>query len=589
MKNNIYQRFYSYLKPHLSQLAIVIIALIITSSSILSFGLVLRHVVDSSAEGQFSVYSFIPAFGITLIFAVASFIRAFSIYAICEKVICKIRQDAYIHLNYISPYHFEIQKTSDIISRLTNDSLIVATAISDTFSFALRNGLTAIGCGSLMLYVSPKLGFYILIIIPILVPMIVFAGKKVRKTSKQNQEAISTLSSDIEETFNAIKTIQSFNIQEQKITNFIDLSNKVLNSNLARLIVSSSLVSVIIFLILSGILIVIVLGLSEVTQGNLSSGDLSSFIFYSLMGATSLAGIANIVSDSQRSFAAAERLFGLFDLGESNIRSCSIPVANVLPANDGSQNIKFQNITFYYPARPEEKILDDISFEIKAGEFIGVVGKSGCGKTTIISLLEKFYTLSEGAIFVGDKDIKDIPNHELRNIMALVPQDPFIFSASAKENIMIGNMEASDEEVFEAAKKAGIYDFLIKLPQAFDTYVGEKGVMLSGGQKQRIAIARAFLKKPKILLLDEATSALDAAHEEDVHNSIKHLDKNMTVIAIAHRIATIQDADRIFVMEKGKISAVGTHAELLKKSGLYQELAYNVNLRADSVIARNFT
>jgi ATP-binding cassette subfamily B protein len=576
---NIYRRFYSYLKPHLGQLAIVIIALLVTSSSILSFGLVLRHVIDTSAGGYFSISSFIPILGIIFIFATASFIRAYSIYAICEKIICKIRQDAYIHLNYISPFHFEIQKTSDIISRLTNDSLVVATAISDTFSFALRNGLTAIGCAVLMLYVSPQLGLYILAIIPVLVPLIVFAGKKVRKTSKQNQEAISTLSSDIEETFNAIKTIQSFNIQEQKISHFINLSNNVLHSNLARLVVSSSLVSSIIFLILSGILIVIILGLNEVAQGNLSAGDLSSFLFYSLMGATSLAGIANIVSDFQRSIAAAERLFGLFDLGEEN--QPMTPKDKILDSyyvnkKIAHDDIIFKNVNFYYPARPEEKILDNISFQIKNGEFIGIVGKSGCGKTTIISLLEKFYNSYDGSISLGEKNIKDIPNLELRNIMALVPQDPFIFSASAKDNILIGNMKATDEEVFEAAKKAGIYDFLIKLPQAFDTYVGEKGVMLSGGQRQRIAIARAFLKKPQILLLDEATSALDATHEEDVHKAIKSQNDGMTVIAIAHRILTIKDADRIFVMEKGKITAVGTHEELLEQSKLYRDLAYNM-------------
>ncbi len=567
---NIYRKFYNYLKPHLSQLLIVILALITTSSSILSFGLALRYVIDSN-DGKFSFYSFTPIFGIILVFSVASFIRSYSIYAICEKLICKVRQDAYIHLNYISPYHFEIQKTSDIISRLTNDALIVAGAISDTFSFALRNGLTAIGCAILMVYVSPKLGFYTFAIIPVLVPLIVIAGKKVRKTSKQNQEAISLLSSDIEETFNAIKTIQSFNIQKPKIENFKNLSNDVLNSNLARLKISSSLVATIIFMILSGILLIMLLGLNEVAKGNISSGDLTSFIFYALMGATSLAGIANIVSDSQRSLAAAERLFGIFDLGIEPKKNHQ----NIVPGFHGDSNIQFENVTFCYPARPEEKILDNISFEVQEGEFIGIVGKSGCGKTTIISLLEKFYELSNGRILIGNRDINAILNEELRNIMALVPQDPFIFSASAMENILIGNMNASQEEVFEAAKKAGIYEFLSKLPEGFDTYVGEKGVMLSGGQKQRIAIARAFLKKPRILLLDEATSALDSAHEEDVHNSIKRLNKSTTVIAIAHRIATIRDADRIMVMENGKISAIGKHLELLRTNQLYKELAYS--------------
>jgi ATP-binding cassette subfamily B protein len=570
MQTNIYRKFYNYLKPHLSQLLIVILALVITSSSILSFGLALRYVIDAN-DGKFSFYSFIPIFGIILVFSIASFVRSYSIYAICEKLICKVRQDAYIHLNYISPYHFEIQKTSDIISRLTNDALIVAGAISDTFSFALRNGLTAIGCAILMVYVSPKLGFYTFAIIPILVPLIVIAGKKVRKTSKQNQEAISLLSSDIEETFNAIKTIQSFNIQKSKIENFGNLSNDVLNSNLARLKISSSLVATIIFMILSGILLIMLLGLNEVDKGNISSGDLTSFIFYALMGATSLAGIANIVSDSQRSLAAAERLFGIFDLGIEPKKNHK----DIAPGFHGGANVQFENVTFCYPARPEEKILDNISFEVQEGEFIGIVGKSGCGKTTIISLLEKFYELSNGRILIGNRDINAILNEELRNIMALVPQDPFIFSASAMENILIGNMNASQEEVFEAAKKAGIYEFLSKLPEGFNTYVGEKGVMLSGGQKQRIAIARAFLKKPRILLLDEATSALDSAHEEDVHNSIKRLNKSTTVIAIAHRIATIRDADRIMVMENGKISAIGKHKELLKTNQLYKELAYS--------------
>ena len=575
MHKNIYTKFYNYLRPHLVQLSVVIVALIITSSSILSFGIALRYVIDSN-NGKFDFYSFMPIFGIILVFSFASFIRSYSIYAICEKLICKVRQDAYIHLNYTSPYHFEIQKTSDIISRLTNDALIVTTAISDTFSFALRNGLTAIGCAILMAYVSLKLSFYTMIIIHILVPMVVIAGKKIRKASKQNQEAISLLSSDIEETFNAIKTIQSFNLQKYKIQNFKELSNDVLSSNLLRLKISSSLVAIIIFLILSGILFVIVLGLNEVSSQNLSSGDLTSFIFYSLMGATSIAGIANVVSDSQRSISAAERLFGIFDLGNTETYEIAADEKGELSSyQDQVNSIKFENVTFRYPARPEETILNNISFEIQKGEFIGIVGKSGCGKTTIISLLEKFYAPSHGRILIDDKDIKEIPYKNLRDIIALVPQDPFIFSASAKENILIGNMYATDEEVFEAAKRSGIYEFLSKLPEGFDTYVGEKGVMLSGGQKQRIAIARAFLKKPQILLLDEATSALDSVHEEGVHESIKNLAQNITVIAIAHRISTIQDASRIIVIENGTITNIGKHKELLKKSALYKELAYS--------------
>ena len=556
-------RFYSYLKHHLLQLTIVLVALLITSSSILSFGFALQHLIDANQFSNFQ--NFLLIFSIIVIFVLASFIRSYSIYAICEKVVYAIRKDAYRHLSYIAPYHFEIQKTSDIISRLTNDALIVSGAISDSFSFALRNAITAIGCIILMFYTSVKLGLYISISLPIIVLMVVVSGKKVRKLSKQNQESIALLSADIEESFNAIKTIQAANIQQFKNQNFASLSYEVLKSNLARIRVSSLLTSFIIFVALSSISLVVFLGLIEVQNGAITSGELTSFIFYALMSASALSGIANVLGDIQKSISAGERLLGLFDIGEFIEYQEQKTYIEF-------ENIKFKDVIFIYPARPERKILDSINFEIKKGEFIGVVGKSGCGKTTIIALLEKFYNVTEGAIFLDDKNINDISPIDLRKIIGLVPQDPFIFSATAKENILIGNMNASDEEIFDAAKKAGIYDFLAGLPNGFDSYVGEKGVMLSGGQRQRIAIARAFLQKPKILLLDEATSALDAMNEQGVYESIMEMAQDITVIAIAHRIQTIKAADKILVIDQGKIIASGKHEDLLEQSLLYQEL-----------------
>ena len=563
------QYFSYYLKPYILQLFIVIVALLITAGSILSFGLVLRHIIDSSSNNV-SFYNFIPAVAIVCIFSIASFIRSYSIYAICEKVICKVRQDAYKHLINIPPYHFEIRQTSDIISRLMNDSLIVAESISDTFSFALRNTITAIGCGILMLYISPKLGLYILSLIPILVLMIVYIGKKIKKISRQNQEEISSVSANVEETFNAIKTIQSFNFEEHKISFFNKLSNDVLFSNLSRLQIRSMLSAAVIFLILSGILIIAMMGLNEIAAKTISVGDLTSFIFYALTGAISLGGITDIAGNFQRSVSAAERLFSLLDIAAEDSNN------NLKRKKLSSYNIKFQNVYFSYPSRKSSAILNNLSLEIKSGEFVGIVGKSGCGKTTIISLLEKFYKYNEGEISIGGTNINNIPNKQIREILAIVPQDHFIFSASIKENILLGNINAKDSEISHAIKQAGIYDFINSLPDNLDTYVGEKGVMLSGGQKQRIVIARALLKKPKILLLDEATSALDSMHEEEVHDAIKNIDKDITIIAIAHRISTIKEANKIIVMENGEIKDIGTHSKLLKDSKTYRELATEI-------------
>jgi ATP-binding cassette subfamily B protein len=568
VNRNLLRQFAKFLAPYKAKIILVLLSLSVISALILSFGTALRILVDKGLSNteelhRITMYCLLIGIGISL----ASFLRSYNINSLCERVVSDIRLRAYSSIIFEKPAYFEVRKTSDLISRLTNDTLLISNIIADVFSFALRNCLMALGGLALMFHVSFKLTSIMVAFLAIIIPVVIIFGKKVRTLARITQEKTAILTSDIEETFNAIKTIQAFNSENRKINQFQGLSSNLLAAALKRLKYRSLFFSFVIMVIISSIIMILWIGINDIIVGNITAGELLSFLYFAAQTSVSIGGISDIFSEIQRAFAAMERVFELI---KKNDRTCS-KYDEVLLTN---YDVNFRNIDYSYPTRPQAIILKNFSIYITQGEFIGIVGKSGSGKSTLFQLLLRFFETVNGEIIIGGHNITNMPVSQLRNIFAIVPQEPYIFSATARENILVAKPEASEEELIEAAKLAGIYDYFNSLPEKLDSFLGEKGVRLSGGQKQRIAIARAILRKPQILLLDEATSALDSTNEAKVLESLRNIMKGKTIISIAHRIDTIKDSSKIYVIDEGIIAAAGTHEELLESSELYKKLSY---------------
>jgi ATP-binding cassette subfamily B protein len=565
-----------FLRPYKSNLFFVFIALSCSALSVLAIGFAIRFLIDSGFA-QSDAHLLNQAVSIVLfivvILSVASFFRSYLIESICEKVITDIRRAVYKKLIYVSPSFYELQKTSDIVSRLTNDTTLIHSVIANVFSFFLRNMIMSIG-GMIMLFItSVKLTIYVIAILPVVIIPIIMIGKNVRRLSKSVQEKVGLISAHIEETMNGIKTVQCYTRELYEIDRFGVVANSALNTALSRIRIRSFLVGLVIFTIAATVTYVFWIGGRSVLAGEISSGSLASFVFYAIIVASSIGGLSEVITDFSKAAGAADRvsalLFVTSDVVESSKRKSF--------SSKKGFDVKFKDVQFNYPSRPELSVLNKLSLMVKAGQRVAVVGSSGAGKSTIFQLLLRFYDYNSGKIMIGDCDIKDLSLHDLRKRIALVTQEPVIFSASAYDNILYGNPDATENQVIAAAKLAEIYDFLISLPQGINSFLGEKGVRLSGGQKQRISIARAILKDPEILLLDEATNSLDSQNEALVQKSLSKFMKDRTAIIIAHRLTTIVNVDLILVLDNGKIVESGTHKELLAQSGLYAQLISKYN------------
>jgi len=577
-------RIVGFLKPYRRQIAIASTALVIASGSILALGQGLKKVIDHGLTASNAALLDQALFGMLIVVAVmaaATFVRFYYVSWIGERVTADIRREVFAHLLKLSPGFYEITRTGEVISRLTSDTTVLENAIGSSISMALRNALNMTGALIMLLITSPKLTGLVLLGVPLVLGPIMLFGRRVRKLSRASQDRVADVGAYIDEALHEIRTVQAYGHQAQDTRLFGERVEAVFATSVRRIVQRASLMAAVILLVFGAIGFILWVGGHDVVAGRLSGGQLSAFIFYAVMMAVGVGTISEVIGDLQRAAGATERLMELLAT-ESEISAPTDPVALPSPAKGA---IGFDNVTFYYPSRPDTPALRDFSLAAQPGEKLALVGPSGAGKTTVFQLLLRYYDPQQGRVLIDGVDIRTADPSDVRSRIALVPQDPVIFAASIADNVRYGRPEASDAEVESACEMACAMEFIARMPEGLETFLGERGVRLSGGQRQRIAIARAILADRPILLLDEATSALDAASEQMVQLALERLMRNRTTLIIAHRLATVQGADRIAVTDHGRIVDIGTHAELMRANALYSNLASLQFLQEDKASA----
>jgi len=560
-----------FMRPYRGMIALAIAALTLTAVVSLILPLAVRRVVDNfeTANVRLLDQYFIAALGFAGLLALGTALRYYLVTRLGERVVADIRKAVFDRTIGMSPAFFEKLLTGEVLSRITTDTTLILSVIGSSVSVALRNVLMLVGGIALLLYTSPKLTGLVLLIVPAVIVPIVVLGRRLRTLSRENQDWIASSSGSASEALLAAQTVQAFTHEAASRAAFGDVTEKSFVSARKRIGVRAVMTAIVIFLIFAGIVGVLWIGARDVREGAMTIGELVQFVIYSVMVAGGVGALTEVWGELQRAAGATERLVELLT-AEDAVADPAQAVA--LPARARGE-IVFEDVAFSYPARPGVSALDGVTLHVAPGETVALVGPSGAGKTTVIQLLLRFYDPQSGAIRIDGTDLRDMARGEFRKRIALVPQDPVIFAATARENIRFGRPEATDAEVEAAAQAAAAHEFLAALPEGYDTYVGERGVMLSGGQKQRIAIARAILRDAPILLLDEATSALDAESERAVQVAVERLAQGRTTLIVAHRLATVKKADRIVVFEGGRIVAMGTHDALVAGGGLYARLA----------------
>mgnify|MGYP003310389285 FL=1 len=530
-----------------------------------------RRVVDAFSAGNTLILDqyFLAAIGIAGLLSVGTALRYALVTMLGERVVTDIRKAVFGRVIHLSPQFFEKIMTGEVLSRITTDTTVILSVIGSSVSVALRNVFILIGGMILMLLTSLKLTSLVFLIVPAIIIPILVLGRRLRTLSRENQDWIAASSGNASEALMAVQTVQAFSHENLTKRSFDLVSETSFSSAKKRITTRSFLTVIVIFLVFSGVVGVLWIGARDVRNELMSVGMLVQFVIYSIMVAGAVAALSEIWSELQRAAGATERLIELLNVEDT----VNDPIQAVSPPTNWLGEITFNDVTFAYPSRADDATLSNFNLTIKPGETLALVGISGAGKSTFIQLLQRFYDPDQGEIFLDGIDIKTMKRLEFRKSIALVPQDPVIFATTVMENIRFGNPEANDEEIFQAARSAAAHDFISELPQGYETYVGERGVMLSGGQKQRVAIARAILRNAPVLLLDEATSALDAENERSVQKAFDHLSKGRTTIVVAHRLATVKKADRIIVLDAGKIIAEGNHEKLISEKGLYARLA----------------
>ncbi|WCP65996.1 ABC transporter ATP-binding protein/permease [Vibrio tubiashii] len=561
----------NFIKPYKLKVAAALIALIVTASLTLSVGQGVRILIDQGFAQQ-SVQELGSAIGfilvVTLLISIGTFFRFYLVSSVGERVSADIRLAVFNHIITLHPSYFETNGSGDIMSRITTDTTLLQSIIGSSFSMAMRSALMCIGAVIMLFATNIKLTLIVLASVPFILVPILFYGRRVRALSRQSQDSMADVGSYAGEAIEHIKTVQSYSREAQEKRFFSNEVERAFEIGRKRVLQRAILISGVIVIVFSAISGMLWVGGSDVINGVMSAGDLAAFVFYAIMVASSLATISEVLGELQRAAGATERLIEILQV-KSHITA---PESINRSTDKLKAEVSFNDVSFHYPSRPDQPATQELNLVAEEGRILALVGPSGAGKTTLFELLQRFYDPQQGSVLLGNRDVREFAPQDLRNQMALVPQQPALFSHDVFHNIRYGNPEATDEQVIEAAKKAHAHDFIMNLPEGYNSFLGERGVRLSGGQKQRIAIARAILKDPNILLLDEATSALDSESEHHVQQALEELMRDRTTIIIAHRLSTIKHADKIAVLDHGRLVDVGNHQSLLKSCELYQRL-----------------
>jgi ATP-binding cassette subfamily B protein len=561
-----------FLAPYRWRVVGAALALIVAAAMMLALGPFVKQLIDKGFSGHGLAelnMTALQLFGVVAVLAVATFFRFSTVSWLGERLAADLRRRVFDRMLDLSPAFFETARTGEILSRLSADTSILQTVIGSAISQWLRNGLMLIGGITMLIITSPKLAAVVVGIVPVIVvPLIVF-GRREKRLSRAQQDRVADVGAYAEEAINAIRTVQSFTHEPVDRQRFGATVEASVATALRRIHTRAWLILIVILLGFGAIIFGIWLGGREVIEGRMTGGELSAFVLYAVLVASSGSTITELWGEIQRAAGAAERLVELLN---ETPQVQAPPMPTPLPAS-AEGRVAFEQVTFHYPARPDRSALEDFSLTVEPGETVALVGPSGAGKTTVFQLLLRFYDPASGTVRIDGVDLRAADPAAIRARVGLVPQDPVIFSTDAWENIRYGRPDATDDEVRAAAEAASAAEFLDRLPSGFDTFLGEKGVRLSGGQRQRIAIARAILRNPPILLLDEATSALDAESERAVQQALTRLSAGRTTLVIAHRLATVRKADRIIVIDHGRVVATGRHDALVQEDGLYARLA----------------
>jgi len=568
----IVARVRRFVRPYRRQVIYAAIGLVVAAAAVLMVGQGLKFVIDRGfAAGNAAELDRMLAamLGIIVVMAAATYTRFYFVSWLGERVTADLRSAVFDHLLRLPPSFFELTRTGEVISRLTTDTTMLETVIGSSASMAIRNLLLLIGGLVMLALTSLKLTLLVLAGVPVVIVPIVLFGRRVRRFARATQDRIGDVGAYLDESLHEIRTVQAYGHEELDRRNFGARVEAAFDTALKRIRQRATLVAAVIVLVFGAVGVILWIGGHDVVAGRISPGQLSAFVFYAVIVAGAVGTISEVIGDLQRAAGATERLFELLAV-EPEIRAPERPVALPEPSRG---TVAFQDVSFRYPSRPDHAALDDFTLEVQPGERVALVGPSGAGKTTVFQLLLRFYDPQSGLVRVDGVDLAQADPRSVRTRLALVPQDPVIFAASVEDNVRYGRPGASSDDIRAACEAAYATEFIERLPQGYATFLGERGVRLSGGQRQRLAIARAILADRPILLLDEATSALDAESERMVQRALERLMAHRTVLMIAHRLATVRHADRIVVMDQGRVVAIGTHDALVCDNPLYARLA----------------
>jgi ATP-binding cassette subfamily B protein len=565
-------RLARFLAPYRLRIAGALVALVVAAGCVLALGQGVRYVVDAgfgSGDPRLLDAALAAVVGIAALLAAATWVRFYLMMSTGERVIADLRRAVFAHVIALSPAFFDSARTGEVASRITNDSEQIRQVIGFGISMFLRNALMMAGALVALFATSAKLAALIVLGVPLTLVPILLVGRRVRRLSRVNQDRVADVAAHVDESLHEIRTVQAYVHEARTRERFDRAAAAACSAGLHRVGVKAWLISSVMLIGFCAVGVILWVGGHDVLAGRLTAGELSAFVFYAAVVANGAGTVSEVWGEIQRAAGATERLMELLDTPPA-LRPA--PPLIRLPARVAG-GLRFDEVLFAYPARPETTALGPVSFAVDPGERVALVGPSGAGKSTVFALILRFYDPCSGRVLVDGADLRHCDPHEVRRQVALVPQEPVVFAASVAENVRFGRPSASDEEVRQACAAAHALEFIERLPQGFATELGERGVKLSGGQRQRLSIARALLADRPILLLDEATSSLDAESERQVAQALERLARGRTTLVIAHRLATVRHADRIIVLDRGRIHAVGTHQELLRANGLYAHLA----------------